>query len=141
MWPPFLHPLKKGLSPLVSSKTECTWTLIRKKSLLICFENCQSIPYLHRQIRKKMMNTFIIVNIIPIRKKWLENKSMLAPPERSFLLPSVWPGREYDWALIWKEVLQICFESYQGIPYSHKHIRNRMVNTMLMVNVTPKCKR
>ena len=44
---------------------------------------------------------------------------MLVHSKKSFLLPPVWPETEYNWALIWKKSLLICFESYQGIPYSH----------------------
>ena len=45
------------------------------------------------------------------------DKSMLFHSNKALLLPSVWPGTEYTWALIWKKSLLICFESYQGIPY------------------------
>ena len=31
--------------------------------------------------------------------------------KKAFLLPSVWPGVEYTWVLIWKKSLLICFES------------------------------
>ena len=44
---------------------------------------------------------------------------MLVHSKKAFFLPSVWPGIEYTWALISKKSLLICFESYQGIPYSH----------------------
>ena len=42
---------------------------------------------------------------------------MLFHSKKALLLPLVWPGTEYTWALIWKKSLIICFESYQGIPY------------------------
>ena len=44
---PFLHPPKKGLPLLfnLAKKRIYTWTLSWKESLLICFENCQGIPY------------------------------------------------------------------------------------------------
>ena len=48
-------------------------------SLLNCFENSQGVLYSDRESRKEMMNTFMLVNIIPphIRNS-LEDKSMLA---------------------------------------------------------------
>ena len=53
-----------------------------------------------------------------------------------FLFPSAWPGAKYTWALICKKSLQICFESYQGIPYSHTGRVDRNVNILLMVKLT-----
>ena len=70
--------------------------------------------------RNKMTNTFIIVNINPHVRDNLEDKSMLAHSKKAFHLPSVWPVTECIWALIWKKSLLICFERYQGIPYSHR---------------------
>ena len=46
-----------------------------------------------------MMNTFIIVNIIPHVRDYLEDNSMLVHCKRVFLLSSVWPGTEYTLAL------------------------------------------
>ena len=46
------------LVPSVWTMKEYTWTHIWKKSLLICFENCQDFPYSYRQSRKRMMNTY-----------------------------------------------------------------------------------
>ena len=46
-----------------------------------------------------MMNTFMIVNITLTRKR-LECKSLLGYSKKALLLPSVWPGTEYTWALI-----------------------------------------
>ena len=49
---PFLHPPKKAfLSSSVWPRREYTWTLDWKESLLTCFENCQDVPYSHRQSR------------------------------------------------------------------------------------------
>ena len=42
---------------------------------------------------------------------------------------------------IWKKRLLICFESYQSIPYSHTVTVDRNLNTLLMVNINPICKR
>ena len=61
---------------------------------------------------------------------------MLVHSKKPFLLPSVWPETEYTYALIWKSLL-ICFESYQGIPYSHTgRGTGCTLNTLLMVNLT-----
>ena len=120
--PFFLHPPKKGFPPSSTwPRREYTWTLSWKEGLLICFENCQGVPYSHRQSRDRMMNTFIIVSITPIYKRELEDKSMLLHSRKTFILLSVWPGTDYIWAIIWKKSfsLLICFESYQGIPYSY----------------------
>ena len=46
-------------------------------------------------------------------------------PKKALLLPLVWPGTEYTWALIWKKSLLICFESYQGIPYLFPYRQSR----------------
>ena len=75
------------LSPSVWPKREYTWTLIWKKSLLICFDSCQGgVPCSNRQSRKRMMNTFIMVNITPVCRDNLEDKSMLVPSKKE--LPS-----------------------------------------------------
>ena len=98
---PFLHPQKKAfLSSSVCPRREYTWTLSPKESVLICFENCQCVPYSQRQSRNKMMNTFLIVNITPHVRNSLDNKSMLVHFKKAFLLSSVRPGTEYTWALI-----------------------------------------
>ena len=65
----------------------------------------------------------------------LEDKTMLVHSKKGFLLPSVWPETEYTLALIWRKSLLVCFESYQGIPYSHTGRVDRMINTLLMVNI------
>ena len=52
-------------------------------------------------------------------------KSMVFRSKKVLLLPSVPPGTEYTWALIWKKSLIICFESYQGIPYLFWYIQSR----------------
>ena len=115
MWPPFLH-LKKSLPfPSAWPRREYTWNLNWKESLLICFENCYGVHYFHKQNRNTMMNTCIIVDITP----YVRDKSMLLHSRKTFLLPSVWQGTEYTWTLIEEKILLICFERYQGIPYSH----------------------
>ena len=41
--------------------------------------------------------------------------SAVSTTKKAFFLLSIWPGTECTW----KKSLLICFESYQGIPYSH----------------------
>ena len=65
----------------------------------------------------------------------------LHPPKKAFHSPSVCPRREYTWTLNWNESLLICFENFQGVPYSHRQSRNRKMNTIIIVNITPTCKR
>ena len=70
MWSLFSHPPKKAyLSPSHWLKREHTWMLNWKESLLICFENSLVVPYFHRQSRNRLINTFIIVIIIPTCKR------------------------------------------------------------------------
>ena len=64
-----------------------------------------------------------------------------SPTKKTFLFSSVWARREYTWILNWKESLLICFENCQGVPYSNRRSRNRMMNTFIKVNITPTCKR
>ena len=59
-------------------------------------------------------------------------------PKKVVLSPSVWARREYIWKLIWKESLLIYFENFQGDPCSQRQSRNRMMNTLIIVNITPK---
>ena len=56
---------------------------------------------------------------------------MLFHSKKALLLPSVWPGTEFTWALIWKKSLLICFESYEGIPYSNTGRVDRNLNILL----------
>ena len=58
-------------------------------------------------------------------------------PKKAFLSPSVWARREYIWKLSWKESLLIYFENCQGAPCSHRQSRNRMMNSFIIVNITP----
>ena len=64
---------------------------------------------------------------------------LLAPSKKAFLFSSVWPRREHTWTYNWEECLLICFENYQGVPYSHWQSRNRMVETFIIVNTNPTC--
>ena len=66
---------------------------------------------------------------------------MLVHPKKAFLLPSVWPGTEYTWVLIWKKSLLTCFESYQWMYslFPHRQSKQKMVDTSLIVNINPIC--
>ena len=59
-------------------------------------------------------------------------------PKKILLYPLVWVRKEYILKLNWKESLLICFEDCQGAPCSHS--RNRMMNTFIIVNITPICR-
>ena len=56
--------------------------------------------------------------------------------KKVFLSPSVWPRRKYTWPLISKKSFLICFESCEGVPYSYRQSRKRMMNTFIMVSIT-----
>ena len=65
VWSPFLYPSKKVSLPLQFGQEEnISGNAILKESLLIYFENWQGAPYCHRQSRNRIMNTFIIINIV-----------------------------------------------------------------------------
>ena len=66
---------------------------------------------------------------------------LLAPFRKGFPLSFSWPRRKYTWTLSWKESSLFCFENCQGVPYSHRQSRSRMMNTFIIVNITPRCKR
>ena len=64
---PLLEPSKNDfLFPSFWPRIEHTWTLKWMENLLICFENCLGVPSSHRQSRDRMMNTFIIVNMLTL---------------------------------------------------------------------------
>ena len=58
-------------------------------------------------------------------------------PKKAFISPSVWPKKEHIWKLNWKESLLIYCENYQGAPCSHRQSRNRIMDTSIIVNITP----
>ena len=114
--------------------------LIESRTYLSTLKIARMFPILTS--RNRLINTFIIVKITPtcnVRdSSW--DKSMLFCSKKVLLLPSVWPGAEYTWALIWKKSLIICFESYQGIPYlfpyrqsrqEFEHFANGYINPIL----------
>ena len=73
------------------------------------------------------------------------DKSMLFHSKKALLLPSVWPGTEYTWALIWKKSLLIFLKSTKVFPIIYSHTgrvdRNLNILPMLMANINPICKR
>ena len=86
-----------------------------------------------------MMNIFIKVNIIPICKRCC--LLCLLPLKKYLPSPFNLTRKKVYLELIWKKSLLTSFESYRGIPYYHRQSRRSMVNTLLMVNTTPICKR
>ena len=62
-------------------------------------------------------------------------------PNKAFIFPSVRARRECIWKLNWKESLLIYFEYFQGVPCFHRQSMNRMMNTFIIVNITPICRR
>ena len=61
-------------------------------------------------------------------------------PKKAFLCSSVWERKEYIWKLNWKESLLIYFENCKNAPCSHRQSRNMMMNTFIIVNITPICR-
>ena len=117
-------------------------TLQKRPSSLVHFG--QKLNILDSQLKKKF--TDLVWKLPGSSLFWqtsphVRDTSMLFHSTKAFLLPSVWPGTEHTWALIWKESLIICFESYQSIPYSHTGRVDSNVNTLLMMNINLICKR
>ena len=61
------HSEKAFLLASVWPETEYTWTLILKKSLIICLESYQIISYSHTGRVDMNVNTLLMVNINPKR--------------------------------------------------------------------------
>ena len=117
--------------PVRSTERRAYWFSLKIARMFLILES-----------RNRMMNTFIIVNINPHVRDSLDDKSMLSTPKRhSFSLQQNTLETEYTWALIWDKSLLICFERYQGIQYSYTGRVDRNVNTLLIVNINPICKR
>ena len=115
----FVYRLEMSDFTLESKMTERNW----KQTYWFILKIAGMFPILTS--RNTMMNTFITVNITPTWGDSSWDKSMLFHSKKALLLPSVWPGTEYTWALIWKKSLIICFESYQGIPYLFPYRQSR----------------
>ena len=114
-------------------KSSLALNLHAKWSTLLIYNAFESFIF---ALQKTDALIFFLYYPLHVRNSSLE-KSKLFHSKRTFLLLSVWPGTEYTWALIWKKSLLICFESYQGIPYSHTGRVDSSVNTLLMVNINP----
>ena len=65
--PSLLEPSEKRPSFILAKKRKYLGTLKEKFTDLL--ESCQGIPYSHRQSRKGMENTFVMVKITPICKR------------------------------------------------------------------------
>ena len=100
-------PKEVFLSALAWARREYIWKLIWKESFLIYLENWQGAPCFHRQIRNRIMNTFII--ILENRPMFLVHFKKASPLT---LLVHSFERRAVYWLLF-------CFESYHGIPYSY----------------------
>ena len=138
MWHPLLPPFKKGIPLPFSLAKKRTYldTQLKTELTYLFWDRMFSIL----TSRNRMMNTFVIVKIPPHVRDSSKDKSMLFHSKKAFLLPAVWPGTEYTRTLIWKNSLLVCFESYQGIPYSHTGRVDSDVNTLLMLIINPRCK-
>ena len=72
---------------------------------------------------------------------WSPFASLLHPSKKGLSFPLSLGGarREYIWKLNWKESLLIYFENFLGAPCPHRQSRNMMMNTFVIVNITPIC--
>ena len=127
------HSKKSFLLLSVWPGTEYTWALIWNKSLLSCFKSYRGIPYSHTGRVDRMMNTFIKVNITPTCKRWFIGKVYAFPFQKSLPSPFSLVRNRIYLALVWKKSLPVCFESCQGILYSHTGRVDSNVNTLVMV--------
>ena len=114
---PLLHlPEKTFFFPSVWSRREYNWTLNWKDNLLNCFENCKSVP---------LFPNFTLVD-----------------PKKAFLIPiSLARNRIYLGTHLTKELIDLFWKlpRYSLIP--HWQSRQRMVNTLLLVNINSVCKK
>ena len=98
------------------------------ESLLICFENHQGVPYSQRQIRSKMINTLMIIYAYTLQK--------CLPSLSSLARNRIYLGTDL------KEKLTDLFCKLPGYClFPYRQSRQKMVNTLLMVNIKPICKR
>ena len=142
MRPPFLHPPKAFVSSSVWPTIEYTWTLNWKESLLSFLENCSTVPYFLRRNMNRMMNTFIKVNITPSCKRQLRGYIYAYPLWIGLPSPlSVTRNRIYLGIQL-KEGLIDLFWMLPGYSlFPPRESRQRMVKTLLIVNINPICRR
>ena len=105
MWPPS-HPSKKGLS--------FPFSLGKKRIYLETQLKREFTDLFWKLTYDTTMNSFIINNIIPYAIYSLEDKSILVHFRKAFPITSL--GHSFERRAYY---LLLCFESYQGIPYSH----------------------
>ena len=133
-------PKKAFLFPSVWPRTEYIWTLIWKKSVLIfVLKTAKMFPISTKG--KRMVNTFIMVNSTPICKISSRGQIYSFPLQERPSFSFQFIQEKNKLAHSFERQTYCCFESYQSIPYSHRQSRKRMVNTLLMINITPICKR
>ena len=112
--PPCTLPKKAFLSPSVWARREYIWKLSWKESLLICFKIARVSPVPTDRVGIGWWT------LPPYVRDSLEDKSMLLHFKKAFPFTSL--GHSFERRAY---CLLLCFESYQGIPYSHTGQVNR----------------
>ena len=139
MHPTILYPPRMDfLSPSVLPRRKYTWTLISKRSLLICFENCQGAVCFKRQSRKRMMGIFIMVNLTLNVRDSLEDKSMLAHSKKDLVSPCSFVRKRIYLGTHLKKDPSDLFWKLPGTLFSHAEQKSDD-DTLLTVNITPTC--
>ena len=87
---------KERPPPSVWARWEYYWTLIWKKSLLICFEGYHCVPYYHRQSEKRMVNALLLhwLTLPPSVRASLEDKSIVTTKTANHPKPSATTHRK-----------------------------------------------
>ena len=111
-------PSSSTLQKRPSYNIEYTWTLNRKESLLICFENYQDVLYSHKQSRNRIINTFIVVNIAP--------KRIFFGPKQNIL----WHSFERTAYLFVLKAMRVF-----PVPHTQRVDRGCTINTLLTATV------
>ena len=125
-----------GIYPQVYHRTPCPVELICKGSLI---KNKGRIGLF--KISQKERLFYLLYNQMLLGIISQCGPTSCALPRKVFLSPSVWARREYIRKINWKKSLLICFENRQGVPCFHWQSGNRMMNTVIIVNITPICNR
>ena len=68
------HSKKAFLLPSVWPGRRYIWEIIWKKSLLICSESYQGVPYFHTDRVDRNMSTLLVVYTNPISKRWFRGQ-------------------------------------------------------------------
>ena len=99
MCAPFLHPLKIAfLSLQFVHEKNVPGDSTERRAYWFVSQIVWMFPILTS--RNRMVNIFVIVYITPACKRFLFHSI------KAFLLPSIWPGTQYTWTLIWKTETQ-----------------------------------